>query len=225
MSFHTADYDTFVALGEPAAPPLWNWDAWQRFTPGIDPLIKVARGKASVRSHQFLPNRAGEVKFGRIGWKDADHQKWAHGSPTNKDASKAWHFMGLEIWAPAWTVCERDGLAPDVFLAIANESLGGGYGQNLLFNPVIVLAVVSELARRQRSEVTGGVKALRDLAQAKLLGYQRRPWGKAFAAGGFTKSIQDLAVSGLFKPGPRHKGGIGFDLFADRWEAVTLHDS
>ncbi|HJY75540.1 MAG TPA: hypothetical protein VKE95_02860 [Burkholderiales bacterium] len=220
MAFHTADYDAYVVLGAPDCPPLWSWKIWQRFLPAIDSLIQTARGKPAVRSTQYLPDGAGVVKFGRLGWKLSDHQKWTHGSPTNSDASKSWSFLSLEVWAPAWTVCEREDLAPDVFLSIADESRGGGYGQDLLFNPVVVFALVAALAQRQTPEVSAVVSTLRELSCAKLVGYQRRPWGKPSGSIGFTNSIQDLAVSGLFRPGPRHKGELGFHLFADKWQPV-----
>ena len=221
MGFHAADYDAYVVLGAPDAPPLWSWKVWQRCLPAIDPMIQAARGKPAIRSTQYLPNRAGVVKFGRLGWKVSDHQKWTHRSPTNNEASKSWTFLSLEVWAPAWTVCERENLAPDVFLSIADESLGGGYRQDLLFNPVVVFAVVSALAQRQPSEVSAVVSALRELSSAKLVGCQRRPWGQPFGSVGFTNSIQDLAVSGLFKPGQRQKGEFGFHLFADKWDPVS----
>jgi hypothetical protein len=225
MAFHTADYDAYVVLGDPEASPLWQWKVWKRFFPAFDPLIQAARGKPAVRSTQYLPNQAGTVKFGRVGWKDADHQKWCHGSPTNKDASKSWSFLASEVWAPAWTMCERENLAPDVFLSITDESLGGDYRKDLLFNPVVVFAVLTELALRQPNEVRAAVTALRDLASAKLVGYNRRPWGKPAGSVGFTNAIQDLGVTGLFKPGPRHKGEIGFHLFADKWGAESPESS
>ena len=94
MAFHDVDYDAYCILGDPDAPALWNWPVWERFRVEFDPLIKAARGSPGVRSTQYLPNRGGTVKFGRIGWKEADHQKWTHGSPTNQDESKSWGFLG-----------------------------------------------------------------------------------------------------------------------------------
>ena len=67
MAFHAADYDAYVALADPNAAPLWSWKVWQRFLPAIDPLIQAARGNPAVRSTQYLPNRAGVVRFGRLG--------------------------------------------------------------------------------------------------------------------------------------------------------------
>src|SRR3569623_696218 len=101
MAFHTADHDAYVALGDPRSPPLWGWNVWQRFLPAIDPLIEVARDKPAVRSTQYLPNQTGLVKFGRLGWKQSDHQKWTHGSPANEDSSKSWTFLNVEVWAPS----------------------------------------------------------------------------------------------------------------------------
>jgi hypothetical protein len=222
MAFNTADYDAYVALGDPDAAPLWQWQVWQRFLPAIDPLIGAARGKPAVRSIQYLPDRAGTVKFGRLGWKEADHQRWSHGSPANNAASMSWSFLNLEVWAPAWTVCVREDSAPDVFLSVANEALGGGYGGGLLFNPVVVFAVVSALAVKLPSEVTAAVSALHELTAARFVGYKGRPWGRAIGSGGFTDSIQDLVVSGLFKPGPRHKGTVGPHLFSGDWEPVSV---
>lgn len=218
MAFHVTDYDTWVVLGDPNAAPLWRWNVWERFTPAIDPLLSAARGKPAVRSTQYLPNQGGLVKFGRLGWKETDHHKWCHGSPANEDASNSWSFLNMEVWAPAWTVCERENVAPDVFLSFVNESLCGGYLQDLLFNPVVIFAVVSELAKRHPTEVSASLSSLRDLLSAKLVGHTRRSWGKAYGSVFFTNSIQDLAVTGLFKPGPRHKGEIGFHMFTDEWE-------
>jgi hypothetical protein len=220
MAFHTTIYDVFVALGDPNARPLWMWEIWQHFLPAIDPLIQAARGRPAVRSSQYLPNRGGAIKFGRLGWKEADHQKWSHASPANQNESRSWDFLNLEVWAPAWTACERENRAPDVYFCIANESLGGGPHQELLFNPVVLLAVWSELAHKNASIVGPVMSALREMMVPKLIGYQQRPWGRAFGPVAFTNSIQDLPMSGLFKPGPRHRGVVGFHLFADEWQRV-----
>ena len=221
MAFHTADYAVYIVLGDPDAPPLWTWIVWQRFLPSINPLIELARGKPAVRSTQYLPNQADVVKFGRLGWKESDHQKWTHGSPLNEESSKSWNFLSVETWVPTWNVCERERQAPDLFLSISDERLVTGSREQLLFNPVVVFAVVSELAEREPSATSAVVSALRELMSAKVVGHQRRPWGKAFGSSGFTNCIQDLAVSGLFKPGPRHRGELGLHLLSERWEPVT----
>jgi hypothetical protein len=219
MAFHTARYDVYAVLGDPDAQRLWNWTIWQRFASAIDPLIKAARGKPAIRSTQFLPNQIDDVKFGRLGWNEADHQKWTHGSPKTKKSSKSWDFRDVEIWAPAWNACEREDLAPDVFLSVANES-DGSDDETLLFNPVVVLAVVSELAQQKPAEVRAAVSALQKLTSAKLVGYKQRPWGKSTSSYGYSDSIQELSQLGLFKAGPRHKSKVGFHLFAGKWQPV-----
>ena len=133
---------------------------------------------------------------------------------------KLWSFLNLEVWAPAWTVCERENRSPDVFLTIVNESLTGN--TQLLFNPIVLLAVSSDVARQNASLVHTAVSSLKDLIAPKLLGRRKRPWGLPWCSGAFTNSIQDLAVSGLFMPGPRHKGTIGFHLFAEEWQPAVV---
>lgn len=216
MAFHTGNYDAFCLLGDPAAVPLWKWTQWKAILPFIAPIVASARDRAAVRSNQYLPDQQGTVKFGRIGWNTNGHQKWTHDSPTNAPESSDWKFLNVEVWAPSWTICERDNRAPDVYLSIANEGLGAGFNKELSFNPVVVFAVTSELAGSTSSDIDSAVKALANTTNARLCGHKVRPWGKS-AGGGFTNSIQDLCISGLFKPGPRHLGSVDFDLLAEEW--------
>ena len=217
MAFHTAQYDTYVFLGNPAAQPLWYWSSWQQLVPKLDPLVTAARGKAAIRSTQFISDSRGTVKFGRIGWDEKSHQKWTHGSPVSSPASADWKFRSAELWAPSWTECEREHLAPDVFLTVSSQ---GATSNTPAFDPVVLLAVASQLAVRERSLANGVVEQLAAIIAAKLVAFQQRPWGRSVAGVGFTNAIQDLHVSGLFKPGPRHARPIDLDLFADSWQPM-----
>lgn len=218
MAFHTADYDVYVLLGDPASQALWHWDKWLRLMPDLGALLHVARGPASTRSTQFLPNRGGTVKFGRIGWKEADQQKWTHGSPRTLESSPGWRFLDTELWAPAWTQCEKEKSAPDIFMAIASQA---GFGDAPSFEPVIVLAVLCELSHRENLLVARVIERLREVTSPRLVARLRRPWGRSTLSGvGFYDSIQELHVTGLFKPGPRQERPIDLDLFADAWEQI-----
>jgi hypothetical protein len=218
MAFHTAEYDAYVLLGDPAAQPLWYWSRWQRAMAHLDGVVRSARGPAALRSTQYLPNHGGTVKFGRIGWNERDQQKWTHGSPANETTSGKWTFMSAELWAPSWTQCERDRAAPDVFLSVSNESQGA---TNPAFNPVVMLAIISELAVRSLPVVADAVAGLREVLNPRLVGFQRRPWGRTVGELGYNGAIQDLHVSGLFKPGRRHERPVDLSLFAGQWEALS----
>ena len=54
------------------------------------------------------------------------------------------------------------------------------------------------------------------IVESPLAVYKGRPWGHGFA-GGFTRAIQDLATTGLFKPGPCHDIPPSANLFAESW--------
>jgi len=215
MAYHTADYDVYVFLGDPASQPLWHWNAWQKLLPELDSLIGEARGKTGVRSTQNLPNRGGTVKFGRIGWNERDQQKWTHGSPINLAVSATWNFLSAEVWAPIWTQCKSQ--PPDVFLSIFSES---ALAATPSFNPVVLLAVVSTVAERDPKRVGDVVGRLTEVLSPRLSVFQRRPWGRAFGKIGFSNSIQDLHVCGLFKPGRVHERPVDLQLFADEWQSL-----
>jgi hypothetical protein len=219
MGFHTADYDVYVFLGDPAFQPIWHWEKWLQLMPELTALLHVARGPASTRSTQFLANERETVKFGRIGWKEPDQQKWTHGSPRTLGSSPNWRFFNAELWAPAWTQCKSERSAPDVFMSIASQ---GAFVSTPSFEPAILLAVVSELSRRENLLVACVIGRLRELVNPKLVVHQRRPWGRSLAGGAFySNSISDLHVTGgLFKAGRSHERPVDLDLFAESWELV-----
>jgi len=220
--FHTGKYDTYFVLGDPDAEPLWNRRVWSSAVVALDPIIRSARGRASVRSVQYLPDQKGTVKFGRIGWNAKGHQKWAHGSPVNYQESALWDFLSVEVWAPGWNICGREDRAPDVFLDITDGSGGLGYNQSLSVNPVVVFAVTVDLSTRLLNEIQHAVKELLRLTNAKLAGWKRRQWGSSVGSGIFTNSIQDLRFSGLFKPVLTHKHKIDFDIIAGAWNPIDV---
>lgn len=227
MAFYSGRYDTYFILGNPNVEPLWNWNIWSRVVPLLDPIISAARGRAAVRSTQYLPDQRGTVKFGRIGWNARGHQKWAHGSPSNSEESSTWRFLDVEMWAPSWSRC--DDRAPDVFLHIGNEALGGGYNRELAFNPVIILAVVAHLSTEMPVKIRLAVNELLRITDARLCGYKQRQWGTPTGMGAFTHSIQDLCLSGLFKPHPkpsqRHTGVVDGTVLSEEWEPIEASNS
>lgn len=224
MPFHTRQFDTYCILGDPAAAPVWNWSEWSALLTCIDPIVSSARGRPAVRSNQYLADQKGTVKFGRIGWNEKGHHKWTHKSPANAADSETWRFLNAQIWAPSWTICERENRAPDVFLEIANESFSGGFNEQLSFNPVIILAVSIDLSNQIADQIRTVVDAFVKTTHAKLSGFKRRPWGTS-NLGGFTNAIQDLCISGLFKAGPRHSGNVDFNLLADDWDQYAAQDA
>jgi hypothetical protein len=229
MAFYSGQYDTYFILGSPNAEPLWNWSVWSRVVPRLDPIISAARDRAAVRSNQYLPDRKGTVKFGRIGWNARGHQKWTHDSPANREESSIWRFLDVEAWAPSWTSCVRDDCAPDVFLQIGNQDLGGPCRYALSFNPVIVFAVVTPLSKELSEEIRLAVDELLRITDARLCGYKFRQWGTPTGTGAFTHSIQDLCFSGLFKPHSKpsqlHSGVVDCALLREEWEPIEYRTS
>jgi hypothetical protein len=215
MAFHDRDFYTYVVLGSPDKPDLWSWDSWSVVVDRITPLARAARGQAAVRTTQYERDGRTSVRFGRIGWNDAGHKKWVHGSPTNAGRSEGWQFLAAELWAPSWSVCERDGRAPDVFFAIRNERLLFARDSDVQFNPTLLLAVATDLGPDVQDLALDSIQALSGHVAAVLTVRQRRSWGKALTGGGFSDAIQDLVHVGLFRVGDHHHRPVDETTFAE----------
>lgn len=216
MSFFSRDYDVFVLLAAPDAPGLWQSDQWTPFAAALAPVLAQTRsegkgrGKAGVRSHQYNP-QGKLIAFGRMGWDDKSQARWTHGP----DTSGA-RFMSLEAWAPTWTVCEKDDLAPDLFISLFNEPLLNAAGRPLLFGQRLVCAIATDLGADAAATMRQAMTALARQQQAPVFLHARRPWGKA-ALGGFGSAIQDLALTDLFKLGDVHARPLDASTFRGQW--------
>ena len=209
MAFHDRRYLVDVLLGDPHTLPLWHDNHWRTAAAALDPIVAAARDKAAVRSLQYEARKP--VAFGRIGWNARGHHKWTWSDLEALQAQGRW-FCSMEMWAPSWTICEREDRAPDVFASIHNEQ---SPGSAVSFNPVVLVAVAGDYAtgQEQRSQL---LRALRASVNPLLHVWKERPWGRS-SGGGFTDAIQDLAFSGLFKPGQRHGGVPSPAIFAETW--------
>lgn len=217
MAFFSREYEVFLLLAAPEAPGLWNAEPWMPFAAGLDGIMAQAasRGKAGVRSHQYNP--AGKlISFGRLGWNDKSHARWTHAP-----ASGAARFMSLEAWAPSWTVCEKDDQAPDVFLALANESLLGLPDKTLQFGQRLVCAIATDMGPEAAATLQTSLAQLAAQQNAVIFARTRRQWGKASAYGGFTGAIQDMLVGGLFRQDDPHALPLDAQAFREAWTRLA----
>ena len=124
------------------------------------------------------------------------------------------YFLGTDVWAPSWTVCERERVAPDVFFSISNVSLPAGHTAK--FSSTCVLAVASDLDLA--AQARQGAEAIAITVQAVVRGTCVRPWGRSTDGGvSFSDAINDLAILGLFKLGPVHVQEPALSMFEGNW--------
>ncbi|PKV44788.1 hypothetical protein CLU92_2137 [Janthinobacterium sp. 61] len=210
MAFFSRDYEVFLLLAAPDAPPLWEAAQWLPFAASLDGVVAQARGKASVRSHQYNP-KGKPIPFGRLGWDAKSHAKWTHTPQTTEV-----RFMSLEAWAPTWTICEKDDQAPDLFLALANESLLGLAGKTLQFSQRLVCAIATDMGPEAAATLRLSLAQLAAQQEAVVFAHTQRQWGRA-AYGGFTGAIQDMLIGGLFQPDDPHARSIDAATFREPW--------
>lgn len=215
MAFFSRDYEVFLLLAAPGAPCLWDAAQWTPFAAAITPVMAQARaGKPAVRSLQYNP-KGKPIAFGRLGWDAQSHAKWTH-APATAEA----RFMSLEAWAPAWTTCEKDDQAPDVFLALANEALLGRAGQPLQFGQRLVCALATDMGADAAATVQAALAQLARRQEAILFARTRRRWGQASACGGFTAAIQDMLIGGLFRHDDPHARPLDAEALREAWTRI-----
>jgi hypothetical protein len=218
VAFHDRKYVAYVVLGNSDAEPLWNWRRWSEFAAAFDPVVNQCRDKAVVRCHQYSRETRKPVKFGRLTWNAASHQKWAHESPHTEAESRAWIFQSIQVSAPSFPISARDGIPPDLFLTVRNEaSLFGG--TQLAFNPLIFVAVAADMPAGVLGQCRIAVEKVELMIRSRLSATIVRPWGYPFGSdGAFTRAIQDLSTTGLFKIGPTHKRPVDLTTFEEQWK-------
>ena len=219
MAFFSREYEVFLLLAAPASPGLWQQEQWTPFADAVNGIVAQARGKGAVRSHQYNP--AGKlIAFGRMGWDARGHAKWTHTQATT-DA----RFMSLEAWAPTWTLCEKDDQAPDVFLALANESLLGRAGKPLQFGQRLVCAIATDIGPDAAATLRQALAQLAAQQDAVVFAHTRRQWGRASPYGGFTGAIQDMLIGGLFQQDDPHARPLDDATFREPWTLLDIPHS
>jgi len=216
MSFFDRQYEVFVVLGDPKAELTWSEQKWGRIADIFDPLVQKTRDRAAVRSTQLSigagsPNQRA-ISFGPIGWNAQGHKKWVH-TPTTGDRAE---FISTEVWAPSWTTCEREGRAPDLYLAVRNEQ--SVPRERVGFNPIFIFALALDQDIQIVSRGRPSAEALATLLGSLLRVRCVRPWGYRHGDVGFTSAIGDLNVTGLFKSGSRNQQPLTSDMLIGNWE-------
>jgi hypothetical protein len=221
MSFHDREYLVYAVFGHPTASPPWVERTWTPIFEALDPIIQMARESAAVRSTQLSPgpgspNQRG-ISFGRIGWNKQGCKKWTHSENGDLVSGGRAIFLTCEVWAPSWSICQREGLAPDVYFAVSGAT-GDSPTPNsgLTFNSHCVMAVASDLGRSD--EARRSAEAIATAVHAVLRAHCVRPWGVSVGGGfAYRNAINDLAMVGLFKPGPRHQVPVSLLSLAGTW--------
>ena len=132
--------------------------------------------------------------------------------------------MTVEVWAPTWSLCEKDDQAPDVFLALANESLLGRAGKPLQFGQRLVCAIATDMGPEAAATLRQALVQLAAQQDAVFFAHTRRQWGRA-AYGGFTGAIQDMLIGGLFQPDDPHARPLDADTFRETWSLLDIPHS
>lgn len=215
MAYWERSYHVGVILGSACSAPLWTWERWRReVAPTLTPLVSLARDNAAVRTIQFEADGKTPIRFGRIGWNDAGHQKWIHCSPANALQSSAWGFLTAELWAPSWTKSDRE--PPDLFFGMRNLAY---QASRVAFDHLVILAVAADIAPDSQQRTERASHELSGQLQPGVAMYQQRTWGKPMGTG-FFDAIGDMLSVGLFKLGDPQQRPMDETTLSGAWRRL-----
>jgi len=112
-------------------------------------------------------------------------------------------------------------MAPDVYLAISNAADFGAPSKpdsTAKFSSTCLLAFASDLNQQHAGQAGKGAETIATVLQAVVRGHCVRPWGRSTGSGSsYTDAINDLAIVGLFNPGPRHIEPASLSMLKGTW--------
>jgi hypothetical protein len=221
MSFCEKDYATYVVLSGPRTTTPWNWSLWMEIQKSLEPFSLVSRGKAAIRSTQITRNKGKQIPFGRLGWDQKSHLKWTHGAPGAEIDFEELCFLNMEAWAPSWTICVKEGMAPDFYFSLHNEH-SRGENEKSLFGSILVAALATSEGSERLAQFEAAVKGIATKLHSPLSLYKHRKWGTPIGNEAFTNALCDLGLIGLFKVGPRHQRPLDSSTFAEHWNTLDI---
>lgn len=223
MKFHERIFTVYAFFMATGAPRPWASSTWGKLTEASKPVFDFERDRSAVRTLQYAgtaPNMK-EIKFGRIPHHAKRAAKWTHDHNGRIASGEAAHFVSAEVWAPAWTICERDLRAPDVYLCVFDRQ---GFVPNRFVDPpsfdsACIFAVADDLGREAHEVGKITAAAFTDILSASLIYKFQRPWGRP-SGSGFTDAINDLALTEPFRPPLRSQDNPAANLGLIGWLPV-----
>lgn len=216
-------YDVYAFLGDPTATPPWVASVWAAIANALDPIMRAARDRPSVRTMQLGGPRQRPISFGRIGWNEGSARKWTHQPDGTLVSGSPAQFVTCEAWAPSWTVCTRDGLSPDLLFAMREHPDRTNIRKASpppAFRAIGCLAAACDMgpdmATLGQVAAVGVAEAFRSVVRVR----HTRAWGEPFGDIGFADAINDLVPAGrLFRGGNLFAADPSSRILAEHWTA------
>ncbi len=226
MAFHERDYDVYAVLVGMEAPRPWLATCWRRISEVTSSVFAASRSSPAVRSTQLggLAPRMRSISFGRIAHDEKGAGKWTHEEDGRLLSGAEAYFLSCEVWAPSWNACVRDGKAPDVYICITNEDLSppaSGSAETLQFSSKCIFAIACDLGERVRHNGRQAAESLSTLLMSPLSAVSVRPWGNTTDGRAFTNAINDISVTGLFRPGRSHEALPTLSMLKGDWSLLA----
>ena len=147
MSFNDRVYHYYLIFGaNKQGKEPWLENEWfNDFEPLFNNINDISSYKNDTRLRILEMMKENETdkywkayKLGRLRWDKKSHEKW---TLKNNDKRKFHHFA---LWTPSWTICERNNMAPDIYISISNEE-GVNINTPCQFDTFVAIAIAEEI--------------------------------------------------------------------------------
>jgi len=227
LGWDNRPYDFYLIFGQNKESKFpWIKSNWKsNFEPYFDLLLQQTETykQTGIRVTKFTAEKRtakkdkkefiyhSEIKLGRLRWDLKSHEKWTMFDNADN------YFQSFELWTPIWTVCEKKGSPPDIFISISNENDFENKRQTQ-FGYFIVIAV----AKNIKIDSKQIIRELSEKINSKITILKNRKWGRPEKAGSWTfvNWIQDTFSNGIYKGVNLHS--IDFDEleFEPIWKVI-----
>ena len=191
-------------------PPVWQWPAWRDGAAALEPLVDLVEVPTAIRSQQLVGGTRKAVPLGRMAWGPPEAQRWVQGSPGAAAESLAWEHLATEVWAPRWTECDRQAMAPILFVEIANPHMLGE-AQAGQYNQLLHVGLPQDLVRAHQPVVEAALRALASAVDAGQVVFRETPWWR------HGDCLQDGLRNHFSYVGPRHHPVPQLSAMRTRW--------
>jgi hypothetical protein len=173
-SIEDRSYHFYLIFGEsvPGKEPWMEMEWVNNFEPLFDEILALSPYKNDTGLRVLERKKENETdvyykqyKMGKLKWDRKSHDKW-----TLKSDDKRL-FCRFESWTPRWTVCDKTGKAPDVYLSFNNEKVAG-YKKTLQFDILGSIAICEDVGNVD-VEI---IRKLSEMFRAKRTVYVRKTW-------------------------------------------------
>ncbi len=215
--FYHDEYVVWIILRKSTDLKLHDWKIWERCFQILNNLINNQPEKMTIRTSQSVPKTSTWLPFGRMIWNKKNNLKWTSKYKEGDNKVENIEFFDTEFWCPSWTICERENIAPDIFMKI--DAMEKGLLNDLFDESLLIASKIKNDSVNQAI-----IEEIAEQIDAQYIIKGNRQWGRSVLENSWTDSLMDFSIYDLLN----RENTIEFEIKDDNeifgsWEVVKRY--